>query len=173
MKLFLVFLGSALTAGCVTAYVTPVATGGSKSDGIIEMSYERDSMIATEVDRAGAMMRAKDRCVSWGYDDVEPFDAGMEKCISVSSGICSRYRVTTQYQCFNYESETARTSPAPALSPPRPSHREKLRQIQESMACDEGARILEKTAESVQWELNCGDGELLEVRCFEEDCYLR
>lgn len=53
------------------------------------------------------------------------------------------------------------------------TNREQLRQIQESMACNEGAKIVSKTSESVKWELNCGDGETLEVRCIDDECYLR
>lgn len=55
----------------------------------------------------------------------------------------------------------------------RTNYREQLKQIQDSMSCSEGAKVVAKTSESVQWELDCGDGDTLEVRCFDDDCYLK
>lgn len=65
------------------------------------------------------------------------------------------------------------TQVAESSASPTRNYRSQIRQIQDSMQCNDGARIVETTAESQKWELLCGDGESLEVRCFEDDCYIR
>lgn len=161
---FLLTLALSLT-GCATT-VTPVATGGSRADGIVEMSYEYGAFVVPQVDTVAAMRTARRRCETWGYDDAEAF-TGLSKCVQGGSSGCNLYRVTTEYQCLN----TGKSSVARQTT--TKNFRDEIRQIQESMACSDGARIVSQTAESERWELVCGDGESLEVRCFEDDCYIR
>lgn len=146
--------------------VTPHATGGSKANGTVEMTYEYYRSEEPKLDRKATEAKALERCRVWGYDGAEAFDAVLHECLSSDNYGCIHFRGTLDFQCTNTGGQTEPTSSAT-------NFREELRQIQESMSCMEGAKITEKTAESVKWELNCGDGETLQVRCFEDDCYLR
>lgn len=177
MKKALVLFGCVALSGCATT-VVPTASGGSRSDGTVEMSYEYGAMMVPQVDYATAKRTAVRRCQAWGYKDAESFDTGLKKCSAPSVYGCDAYRVTIQYQCIHeddmgFKPATLPTPTQSNSSAAQTDHREELRMIQESMSCNQGAKIVKKTAESTQWELNCGDGETLEVRCFEDDCYLR
>ena len=166
-------LSLVMLSGCTTT-VHPLATGGSKSDGIVEMSYEYSPYTVPEVNTNTANYRARRRCQTWGYDDVEAFDAGLTTCSQPSFGGCNMWRVTTQYQCIHTDGENqAALSDPETDASPKKNYREELRQIQDSMSCNNGAKIVSQSEESVKWELDCGDGETLSVRCFEDDCYLR
>lgn len=48
-----------------------------------------------------------------------------------------------------------------------------VQEVADSMMCTAGARMTESTAESEKWELDCGDGESLRVRCFDDACYVK
>jgi hypothetical protein len=64
--------------------------------------------------------------------------------------------------------------PMTASSPtqgPQERFMKQVKQIAESMDCQSGARLLSASDESEKWVLDCGDGEVIEVRCFEERCY--
>lgn len=172
LKRFAGWIALSLLVGCATD-VVPVATGGSRSDGIVEMSYEYGSMTTPNVNRSEAIRAAVRRCKTWGYDGAEAFDAGLSSCVYYSAYGCNRYRVTTEYQCVHTSSKPETPTARAAVPGENPNYREELQQIQDSMSCNNGARIVSKTEESVKWELDCGDGETLEVRCFDNDCYLR
>ena len=45
--------------------------------------------------------------------------------------------------------------------------------VADSMECNDSIALVEKTAESELWKLSCGDGEILQVRCFDDDCYVK
>lgn len=144
--LFVVLIG--FLAGCAGG---PVGYGGSnkvlhKDEKIITIQY--DALVESYRDVAQI---AANHCAQ--------YDAGI-KVQNVQSSSSSFGLVKT----YTFECER---------EPQVQNYRDELREIQESMSCNEGARIVKKTPESVQWELNCGDGEKLEVRCFDDDCYLR
>lgn len=53
-----------------------------------------------------------------------------------------------------------------------PEFKSEVEQIGKSMSCSHSIHMKEKTQESESWSLDCGDGEHLEIRCFEGDCYI-
>ena len=91
-----------LLSGCAVT-VVPVATGGSRSDGIIKMSYQFSPMTIPQVDLAAAIRNATQYCKNWGYDTAEPFDAGITSCSQPSAFGCDMHLTTIEYQCIHSE----------------------------------------------------------------------
>lgn len=152
-------------AGCA-ANVTPMATGGSRSDGVVEMSYEYSAYVTPNVNKAAGLSSAVKRCERWGYTGAEAFDAGMRTCTQPSAYGCNMWRVTTEYQCIH-----AADSKVSLKS--NEMYGAQVESVAESMMCTESARMVEKSAESEKWVLSCGDGETLQLRCFEDACYVK
>lgn len=104
MSYFRTFLGL-FSVLLLTACATPTtmsATGGSKADGIVEMSYEYGEFQQPVIDPEQGMVSAVKRCKAWGYKKAEPFDGGVSTCIIPGGfGGCSRMRQTISYQCIN------------------------------------------------------------------------
>lgn len=93
-------LACALVFGGCTINVTPVATGGSKADGTVVMSYEVGDMQTAKVDWTSAAQSAAQRCGAWGYSSAEAFGGETRTCqISGGFGGCSRWIVSMSYQC--------------------------------------------------------------------------
>ena len=89
-----------LVTGCATA-VSMSATGGSKSDGVVELSYEYGEFQQPVLDPAQGLEVAKKRCKAWGYNNAEAFDGGLNTCV-IPGGFagCARMRTTISYQCI-------------------------------------------------------------------------
>ena len=77
------------------------ASGGSKADGTVQMSYTEGRYEVVQVDEVTSMIRAKRRCISWGYTSAEAFDFVSRKCqsINVTLGGCNSWLITKEYQC--------------------------------------------------------------------------
>lgn len=87
-------------SGC--AAVTDMsATGGSRADGIVEMSYQYMPFQQIKIDKTKALQSATKRCRSWGYQSAESFDDGLQSCVERDMFSCNLYRVTVRYQCLN------------------------------------------------------------------------
>lgn len=91
-----------LLAGCaapVTKYMN--ATGGSKADGIVKMSYEYGLFEAPRVDKEQALVEATSRCTGWGYTGAEPFGSETRQCTNFNTLLkdCDQWTATVQYQC--------------------------------------------------------------------------
>jgi len=54
-----------LASGCEVSK-TPLPTGGSKADALVEMSYQTGSLEVAKVDWATADRSALKRCNAWG-----------------------------------------------------------------------------------------------------------
>ena len=94
-SLSLIFL-----SGCA-AVTDMAATGGSRADGTVEMSYQYNDFQPVKIDHQKALQSATRRCQSWGYKSAESFDNGLKTCVSPAAfGGCNAYRVTVQYQCL-------------------------------------------------------------------------
>jgi len=88
-----------LLLGCSTNK-TLVPTGGSRSDGTIELSYEISSLQKANLDSAQGLEAARSRCRAWGYSDAEPFGGEKRACQQQSSYGCAQWFVTVTYQCL-------------------------------------------------------------------------
>lgn len=79
-----------------------VATGGSKADGIIELSYTHGPLDVPKVNEEQGLITAKKRCAAWGYKNAEKF-GGQKRSCSIPGGFsdCAEFMVTVQYQCMD------------------------------------------------------------------------
>ena len=91
--------------GCATQKAL-TATGGSRSDGTVKLSFEYGPLEAPQVDQNQGLAVAKQRCAAWGYTGAEPFGGTTRSCNLPSGSGCQRYLVTVEYQCTG-------TPPAP------------------------------------------------------------
>jgi hypothetical protein len=76
------------------------ASGGSKADGTIKMSYTYSLFEAPTVNENEALASATKRCKVWGYSSAEAFDFTNKKCQQTdSNGSCNSWIVTKEFQC--------------------------------------------------------------------------
>lgn len=77
------------------------ATGGSKSDGTIELSYQYGMFESPQVSEQQALVLAEKRCEAWGYEDAEAFGGQTRTCNVPSGSGCQSWLVTKTYQCVD------------------------------------------------------------------------
>jgi hypothetical protein len=85
-------------AGCATVSQM-TATGGSRADGIVRLSYEVGMFDKVQIDEMSSLNTARRRCGTWGYNDAEAFGGVTRQCQSYGSMGCMRWFVTKEYQC--------------------------------------------------------------------------
>ncbi|WP_221177934.1 YecR family lipoprotein [Salinisphaera orenii] len=88
----------AISAGCASTK-TLQATGGSRSDGVVEMSYTHGMFEQPQPEWDEAARTAADRCQAWGYRNAEQFGGTLSRCQAPTDMGCSRTLVTAKYQC--------------------------------------------------------------------------
>lgn len=86
-------------AGCATVSQM-TATGGSRADGVVRLSYEAGLLSKVRIDEADALRTAQARCRTWGYKDAEAFGGITRQCQSSGMYGCNRWLVTKEYQCL-------------------------------------------------------------------------
>jgi len=77
-----------------------VATGGSRSDGTITLSYEYGGVEIPKLNLEQGVATARDRCRAWGYSDAEPFGGETKQCNAPSQYGCMRWFVSMTFQCL-------------------------------------------------------------------------
>lgn len=101
MKKITIFLIAFSLAGCEVAK-TPVPTGGSKSDALVELSFDVGELEVPVVDWQAAGVSAVKRCNAWGYRKADPFEGTRTQCLASDMyGSCTRSTITRTYQCTN------------------------------------------------------------------------
>lgn len=97
-----IFAAAALLvlAGCVQVNKELVATGGSRADGTVDLSYEQASIETVKIDPAKGIATAKERCIAWGYKDASPFGGESRQCQVSNQYGCSQWLATIRYQCL-------------------------------------------------------------------------
>ncbi len=83
--------------GCSTVK-TPCPIGGSRSDGVVNLTYSYNEFEKPVIDWDKAYTKAKERCISWGYVDAQPFGAKSKRFFY--GLFATRYVVTIPYQCI-------------------------------------------------------------------------
>ena len=104
IKLISAALVAALTlVGCATPVQKDwAATGGSKSDGTIRLSYQATLYEKPILDESQALKLAETRCKSWGYSSVEAFGGVITQCQKTDAYLgCTESLVTKEYQCID------------------------------------------------------------------------
>ena len=97
---FMLLLVSTLMLGC-SVKRDFYATGGSRSDGVVDMAYDYRSMEKPVIDPKQAYTIARSKCALWGYNDTEPFGGKIQTCTLRSGfGECAAWQVTIKYQCL-------------------------------------------------------------------------
>lgn len=76
-----------------------VATGGSRADGTIKLSYQVSPIELPIIDENRSLTAAAQRCQAWGYENAEKFGGSNTTCTSPSFVGCALYTITTEYQC--------------------------------------------------------------------------
>lgn len=80
----------------------PVATGGSKADASVNMSYDVAAFENPIVNWQAAQKTAQRRCAAWGYSTAEGFEGQTQVCNARNGyGTCVRATITRTYQCLN------------------------------------------------------------------------
>lgn len=116
MNYKLAFVTSVLVlAGCATVSQMQ-ATGGSRSDGIVKLSFEYGMFDKVQLDEATALQTARRRCGTWGYRDAEPFGGITRQCQMYGSLGCTRWFVTKEYQCTSSASVRSIGYSAPSIA---------------------------------------------------------
>jgi hypothetical protein len=109
--LALVFLAGILLSGCaVQKQWSP--TGGSRSDGVIRMSFEYGAFQAPTVDNRQGQTLAMQRCAAWGYTGAEAFGSSTRTCVSGDRYGCNVFRVTAEFQCTGQPEKSSLARPA-------------------------------------------------------------
>lgn len=94
----LIFMSSILN-GC-SRDVTLQATGGSRADGVVELSYEYGMFDKPIVDWDQGLVTAIERCRAWGYESAEFFGGTTSQCQAYNGyGDCVSWRVLAKCQC--------------------------------------------------------------------------
>jgi hypothetical protein len=100
MKVLLIPISAALLlSGCVTAKSWS-ATGGSRADATVRLSYDYGALESPETNELEAISLATARCKTWGYTGAEAFGGVTQQC-SMPGGMggCQRWQVTKEFQC--------------------------------------------------------------------------
>jgi hypothetical protein len=92
-----------LLAGCVSTPTKKdlVATGGSRADGTVQLSYEMYAYETVETSEAQGLATAKERCAAWGYPNAQPFGGQAKQCQFSNQYGCISWFVTVTYQCLS------------------------------------------------------------------------
>lgn len=106
-RLLIVGISLAVISGCAVMKQWS-ATGGSRSDGVVRLSYETGEMEVPQLSEQQAIRLAAQRCRAWGYSGAEAFGGVTRQC-NAGGGFsgCARWTVTKEYQCTGTGSQAA------------------------------------------------------------------
>ncbi len=92
-------------SGCASSYY-PEATGGSKSDAIITVTYGYPNRVNPNdwtKEWQGIDASATKRCKNWGYSSAVRFDRAEKWCITWNGfGDCTYWKESLNYQCVDF-----------------------------------------------------------------------
>jgi hypothetical protein len=91
--------GAILTGCSGTSVATPVVTGGDRSGGTVDITYQHGRQSYT-VNWDAARADASKRCQMWGYEGAELFPGGLSTCIGSDQYGCRLWQVTNTAQCL-------------------------------------------------------------------------
>jgi hypothetical protein len=98
MKKIALALGAVmLVSACATAKVWQ-PTGGSRSDGVVRLSYQYGMFETPELSDDGVEL-AVERCKVWGYTGATAFGGVTTQCNQMSNSGCVSTLVTKEFQC--------------------------------------------------------------------------
>jgi len=89
----------ACLAGCTVARDW-TATGGSRADGTVELSYQYGMFQVPRENETQGVDLATLTCSGWGYSGAQPFGGEIKQCGAQNSSGCISWLVTRKYQCL-------------------------------------------------------------------------
>ena len=100
MKVLFVAVAAAMfVSGCATTKNWS-ATGGSRADATVRLSYEYGAFEKPQTSEMEAVNLATARCKTWGYTGAEAFGGVTRQCnMPGGMGGCNGWRVTKEFQC--------------------------------------------------------------------------
>lgn len=100
MKAIFVAIIAVLLGGCAVTKDWS-ATGGSRSDGVVRLSYEVSEFEQAQLNEQQGINLATQRCKTWGYTGAEAFGGVTRQCNARGGfGGCASWVVTKEYQCL-------------------------------------------------------------------------
>ncbi len=97
--IFVAAMAVLLVSGCATTKNWS-ATGGSRADATVRLSYEYGSFEQPNANETEALNLATARCKTWGYTGAEAFGGITRQCnMPGGMGGCNGWMVTKEYQC--------------------------------------------------------------------------
>lgn len=115
----LIVAGGLFLVSCTSQKILQ-ATGGSRADGIVNLSYEAGAFETPVIDWDQANAVALKRCEAWGYSAAEAFGGVTKQCQAFNGfGNCIQAFITVPYQCTNDDATptTAQDRTPTVLSP--------------------------------------------------------
>ncbi|TDK55514.1 YecR family lipoprotein [Pseudomonas moraviensis] len=91
-----------LSALFLTGCATPKqweATGGSKTDGIVQVSYELGQFESGQTNAEQGLTIATQRCKTWGYNTAEITGSEKNICRTMGKFNCLQTTITQDYLC--------------------------------------------------------------------------
>ncbi len=82
-----------------------MATGGSRSDGTVKLSYQLGPFERPVVNNQQGLELATSKCQAWGYTNAEAFGGATRTCNNFTSSGCNSWLVTAEYQCLGSPSK--------------------------------------------------------------------
>lgn len=98
MKKIALALSALLLVGACATAKTWQATGGSRSDGTVRLSYQFGMFEAPQLTDDGAAL-AIERCKVWGYTGATAFGGVTTQCTQTGESGCMLTLVTKEFQC--------------------------------------------------------------------------
>lgn len=100
-KLPLVIASSLFLLSACSTNMEMKATGGSKSDGTVTLSFDHATILDPIIDEKKALQTAQSKCKVWGFRNAKAFGGSTKKCLEeYKTGGCVAYRVKKVYQCY-------------------------------------------------------------------------
>lgn len=97
-RVTVLLVAATLAVGACATAKTWSATGGSRSDGTVRLSYEVGLMESPQLTDDGVAL-AVERCKVWGYTGATPFGGTTSQCTQPSNSGCMLTLVTKEFQC--------------------------------------------------------------------------
>jgi hypothetical protein len=96
-------IGVTVVVGLASCATTKdwAATGGSRSDGTVKLSYQYGMFESPKVSEQQAVELATSKCAAWGYSGAQAFGGEFKTCNAYNGyGSCVSWLVTAEYQCL-------------------------------------------------------------------------
>lgn len=104
---FLTYLAIFIVASAVSGCgATPIVTGGSKDQALVEMSVMHTTVAPPIFDWAAGREKASATCRNWGYQGAVPANGpedyrqgDTQECVSGTEALCAKRKISRLYQC--------------------------------------------------------------------------